>query len=172
MAEFSVTDLCAVLHVSREGYYKWKKCKITKHKLRDKELLVQIKAIFTEYKRRYGAPRIHDELKDRSIKCSRKRVARLMSENSIRAKAARKFKATTNSKHNYPVYPNLLKQNFKCSEPNKVWTTDISYIWTSEGWLYLAVVLDMYSRRIVGWAMDKTMTRRLAMSALAMAYWH
>ncbi len=172
MAEFRITDLCAALNVSREGYYKWKKCKLTQHKLRDNELLVHIKAVFSEYKGRYGAPRIHDELKDRSVICGRKRVARLMRENRIMAKASRKFKATTNSKHSYPVHPNLLNQRFTCSAPNKVWTTDISYIWTGEGWLYLAVVLDMYSRRIVGWAMDKSMTRRLAMSALAMAYWH
>lgn len=99
MAEFSVTDLCAALNVSREGYYKWKKCKITKHNLRDNELLVHIKAVFAEYKNRYGAPRIHDELKDRNIKCGRKRVALLMHDNRI--------KATTNSKHSYPVHPNL-----------------------------------------------------------------
>jgi len=166
-----VTDLCAILKVSRAGYYKWKKCKVSQRECSDNALLLRIRAVFDEYKGIYGSPRMHSELRDQGIMCGRKRVARLMRANGLRAKAARKFKATTNSKHNYPVHPNLLQQNFTIDAPNKIWTVDITYIWTGEGWLYLAIVLDAYSRRIVGWAIDSRMTRRLAMSALAMAYW-
>ena len=171
MNEFTVTDLCAILKVSRTGYYKWKKCKVSQREFSDNDLLSRIKAIFDEYKGIYGSPRIHAELREQGIMCSRKRVARLMRKNGLRAKAARKFKATTNSKHNYPIHPNLLQQNFTVDAPNKVWTVDITYVWTGEGWLYLAIVLDVYSRKIVGWAMDSRMTRHLVMSALAMAYW-
>lgn len=171
MVRYAVTELCAVLKVSRTGFYKWKKCKISQREHSDSALLSRIKAIFDEYKGIYGSPRLHAELRDQGIKCSRKRVARLMRENGLRAKAARKFKATTNSKHNYPVHPNLLEQNFVVDAPNKVWTADITYIWTGEGWLYLAIVLDVYSRKIVGWSMSERMTRHLVMSALAMAYW-
>lgn len=137
----------------------------------DDRLLIQISKIFHEYKGRYGAPRIHSELMDLGIKCGIKRVGRIMRENNLIAKAKRKFKATTNSEHNYPTHPNLLNQNFKIDTPNKIWTTDITYIRTSEGWLYLAVVLDLYSRMIVGWSMDKRMTRKLVIDALTMAYW-
>lgn len=117
------------------------------------------------------APRIHSDLKDKGHNCGIKRVTRIMRDNNIRSKVKKKFKATTNSNHNYPVQPNLLEQNFKCDAPNKIWTTDITYILTDEGWLYLAVVLDLYSRMIIGWSMDKTMARKLTMDALAMAYW-
>ncbi len=171
MGEYCVTELCAILRVSRAGFYKWKKCKISQRERNNNGLLSRIKAIFDEYKGIYGSPRIHAELRDQGIYCSRKRVARLMRDNGLRAKAARKFKATTNSKHSYPVYPNLLEQNFAVVAPNKIWTADITYIWTGEGWLYLAIILDVYSRKIVGWSMNERMTRHLVMSALAMAYW-
>jgi len=157
--------------VSREGYYGWKKCKISKHKQYDYKLLTVIKQSHADSNCVYGAPRIHSDLKDMGYNCGIKRVNRIMRENNIRSKVKKKFKATTNSKHNYPVFPNLLEQNFKCDAPNKIWTTDITYIPTNEGWLYLAVVLDLYSRMIIGWSMDKTMTRKLTMDALAMAYW-
>lgn len=132
---------------------------------------MHIKSIFIEFKRRYGAPRIHSELKDRGLSCGVKRVARIMRENNLVAKGKKKFKATTNSNHNYTVHPNLLNQNFSCDVPNKIWTTDITYIWTAEGWLYLAVILDLYSRKIVGWSMDSRMTKDLVINALTMAYW-
>lgn len=157
--------------MSRKGYYGWKKCKFSKHKQYDDKLLTVIKQSHVDSNYVYGAPRIHSDLKDMGYNCSIKRVNRIMRENNIRSKVKRKFKATTNSKHNYPVHPNLLEQNFKCDAPNKVWTTDITYIPTDDGWLYLAVVLDLYSRMIIGWSMDKTMTRKLTMDALAMAYW-
>lgn len=123
-----MTDLCAILKVSRIGYYKWKKCRIGQRERNDNDLLSRIKLIFNEYKGIYGSPRVHAELQEQGIMCSRKRVARVMRANGLRAKAARKFKATTNSKHNYPVHPNLLQQNFSIDAPNKIWTVDITYI--------------------------------------------
>lgn len=157
--------------MSRTGYYGWKKCKISNRKQYDNELLHHIKLSHTQSKGIYGCPRIHSDLKDLGYKCSLKRVGRIMRENNIFSKVKRKFKATTNSNHKYPVHPNLLEQNFKSDVPNTVYTTDITYIPTSEGWLYLAVVLDLYSRMVIGWSMDKHMTKKLTIDALAMAYW-
>lgn len=139
--------------------------------LEDQRLLEKIKLIHVSKKGRYGSPRIHAELKAQGEHCSRKRVARLMNQNGIEAKHKRKFKATTDSQHRFPTAPNLLEQNFMVSEPNRVWTADISYCWTAEGWIYLAVVLDLYSRKIVGWAMNKRMTRDLVINVFLMAYW-
>jgi transposase InsO family protein len=115
---------------------------------------------------------VTDELNASGINCGVNRVARLMRENSIRAKQSRKFKVTTNSKHNYPVAPNLLNRQFEIDCPNKVWVSDITYIWTSEGWLYLAGVLDLYSRRIVGWSMSRRITEQLTLDALNQAVTH
>jgi putative transposase len=141
------------------------------HELEDKRLLNKIELIHVNKKGRYGSPRIHAELKEQGESCSRKRVARIMKENSIQAKHKRKFKATTDSHHKFPIAPNLLEQNFTVSEPNRIWTADISYCWTLEGWVYLAVVLDLYSRKIVGWAMSERMNRGLVINAFLMAYW-
>lgn len=144
---------------------------MSSHAKTDEHLLDKIRCIHAEKRSRYGSPRIHAELKEQGEHCGRKRVARLMRENSIEAKHKRKFKATTDSQHKFPVAPNLLEQNFTISEPNRVWTADITYCWTLEGWVYLAVVLDMYSRKIVGWAMSERMTRELVINAFLMAYW-
>jgi len=117
----------------------------------------------------YGAPRIHETLKARGIRCGLNRVARLMKEAGIRSKVKRKFKATTNSKHDHPIAPNLLNQDFKTYSPDAIWVSDITYIWTDEGWLYLATTMDLFSRAIVGWAMDSRMKSDLVVSALDMA---
>jgi transposase InsO family protein len=166
-----VTELCRIFEISGSGYYGWKKCKTSSRAQKDQRLLEKIQHIHTTKRSRYGSPRIHAELKNQGERCSRKRVARIMRENGIEAKHKRKFKATTDSQHKFPVAPNLLEQNFKVSEPNRIWTADISYCWTLEGWVYLAVVLDMYSRKIVGWAMSERMTRELVINAFLMAYW-
>jgi len=166
-----VTELCSSLEVTESGYYQWRKNKMSFHDLEDERLLKSIREIHAENRECYGSPRIHAELRERGENCSRKRVARLMKENGLQAKHKRKFKATTDSNHRMPIAPNLLEQNFTALEPNRVWTADISYCWTLEGWIYLAVVLDMYSRKIVGWAMDKRMTRELVIKAFLMAYW-
>lgn len=137
----------------------------------DNILLDKIKQSHAASRQTYGAIRICDDLRDWGYKCGVKRISRIMKENNIKSKIKRKFKATTDSQHKYPTHPNLLEQNFKADAPNKVWTTDITYVRTKEGWLYLAVVLDLYSRKLVGWSMDKRMTKKLTMDALLMAYW-
>jgi putative transposase len=121
--------------------------------------------------RTYGSPRVHQDLQAQGIRCSRKRVARLMRENGIRAKQARRFKATTDSDHNEPVAPNLLDRQFEVDRSDRVWTADITYIWTREGWLYLAVILDLFSRRVVGWSLGKRIDAQLTLRALRAALW-
>ena len=128
-----------------------------------------IKAIHRESRRTYGSPRVHAELHERGVRCGENRVARLMRENGIRAKQQRAFKATTNSDHSLPVAPNRLGRQFEADAPNEKWTCDITYVSTREGWLYLAVVLDLFSRRVVGYAMRAGLSRELAMGALQMA---
>lgn len=166
-----MSELCFTLEVAPSGYYAWRKRQPSSRSQEDERLLCKIKCIHADKRERYGSPRMHAELRGQGERCGRKRVARLMRENDIQAKHKRKFKATTDSHHKFPVAPNLLGQNFKVSEPNHIWTADISYCWTLEGWMYLAVVLDMYSRKIVGWAMSERMTKELVINAFLMAYW-
>lgn len=130
-----------------------------------------IKTAHLESKGRYGSPRIHSELQDLGEKVSRKRVLRLMNESGITSKVKRKYKITTNSDHNHLIGPNLLEQNFITSAPNRIWVSDISYIWTLEGWLYLSVVLDLYSRMVVGWHIHDGITKELVITAFLKAYW-
>jgi transposase InsO family protein len=118
----------------------------------------------------YGSPRIYNELRKENIKCSEKRVSRLMRENCLRAKSKRKFRITTNSNHSYPVAENLLNRDFRFDSPDLCWVSDISYIWTLEGWLYLCVVLDLFSRKVVGWSMSKSLSSKLAVESLEMAF--
>lgn len=169
-AHYPLDRLCAVLDVSTSGYRAWKRGGCVTTRLTDTQLLTLIRAIHREFKGRYGWPRVWEELRDRGIPAGKERVRRLMQENSIRARHKRKYKATTDSKHNLPVAPNLLNQNFETGRPDQAWTADITYIPTAEGWLYLAAVLDLHTRMIVGWAMGSTMTRQLVIDALRMAW--
>lgn len=166
---YPLQALCEQLGVSTSGYADWKKCGGPTHWLSDEQLLALIRSVHAEFRQAYGSPRITEELKSRGIPVSRDRVKRLMKASGIRAKHKRRYKATTDSKHALPVAPNLLERQFVRSAPDQVWTTDITYIPTREGWLYLAVVMDLYTRMIVGWSMDGRMTRELAMNALRMA---
>lgn len=163
--------MCGVLSVSASGYYAWLNRKPSKHAEKDKELSKKIKTIFDDEKSRAGAPRITKRLKNEGELVSKNRVARIMREQGWRAKAAKKYKATTNSNHQLPVAPNLLQQNFLAHKPNEKWVSDITYCWTEEGWLYLAVVMDLYSRKVVGWALSERMTKQLVIDALQMAVW-
>jgi len=122
-------------------------------------LLVHIKAVFSEMKSAYGWPRVWRELQARGIRAGKERVRKLMKAHGLRARGKRKFKATTNSAHDFPVSPNLLERQFSVDTPNRVWTADSTYLWTEEGWVYLAVVIDLFSRQIVGFAMSERMTR-------------
>jgi putative transposase len=157
--EHAVTRICQTIEVSPSGYYKWLKCNISLRKAEDKYLYEEIKKIHDESKEIYGSPRIEKKLRQNGTKTSPKRVARIMRENGLRSKVKKKFKATTNSKHNLPVAENLLQQNFTTIELNQVWTSDITYIWTSEGWLYLVIVLDIFSRSVIGWKVNNTLNK-------------
>jgi putative transposase len=166
---FRVGRMCNILDVSRSGYYAWLKRPESLRKKENRKLAIQIKVIHGKKRKIYGSPRIHKELNENGVKCSRNRVARIMKQEGIRAIVPRKYKATTDSKHSLPVAPNLLKQDFDIKEPNKVWLADITYISTLEGWLYLAAVMDLGCRRIKGWAMSERLTKELALDALKMA---
>ena len=162
--------LCETLEVSPAGYYAWRQRPRSARQQRRDALLVEVRAIHAEVKARYGSPRIHAELVARGHDCCVNTVAKVMRQAGIAAKTARKFRCTTtDSDHNLPVAENLLDRQFNPSLANEVWLADITYIPTREGWLYLAAVEDLYSRRVVGWAMDGRMESRLVVDALAMA---
>lgn len=158
--------MCQIFGVSRSGYYAWLKRPESSRLSQNKQLLQKIRSVYKISRGNYGSPRITKALKKDGISCSKNRVARLMKQAQIMAKTKKKYKATTNSKHNFPVAENILNQNFKVEQPNQVWVADITYIPTGEGWLYLAAVEDLFHRKIVGWAMDSTMTRKLTIDAL------
>ena len=167
---FDVGRMCGTLKVSRGGFYEWMKRPPSAREQENAELVCKMKLIHKKCHETYGSPRMHASLKNANGKpYSKNRIARLMRKNGIRAKTKRKFKATTLSKHNRPVAPNLLDQNFSIDRPNAVWVSDITYVPTGEGWLYLATTLDLFSRKVVGWAMDSHMKTDLVMAALRMA---
>jgi len=168
-ANYPITTLCEALGVSRAGYYEWRGREPSQRWQADETIVTHIKAIHAEHRQRYGSPRMTVELQAKGLHVNRKRVERLMRERRLPALFPRKFRQTTNSAHKHPVAPNLLEQEFQAAGPDKVWAGDITYVWTMEGWVYLAVLIDLYSRRVVGWAADKTLSRRLAIRALKMA---
>jgi putative transposase len=168
--QWPVRLLCETLAVSPAGYYAWRQCPRSAQEQRRDTLLVEIRAVHAEVKARYGSPRIHAELAARGHDCCVNTVAKLMRENGIAAKTARKFRCTTtDSDHDLPVAENLLDRQFNPSVANEVWLADITYIPTREGWLYLAAVEDLFSRKVVGWAMAEHMESRLVVDALGMA---
>ena len=169
---YPVKKMAETLKISRSRYYAWLKSKPSSHKLRDQELLVKIKLIHDDSRKIYGSPRIFEAIKKEGIKTSEKRVARLMSENGLEGAQKRRYKVTTDSRHDYPVAPNLLNRQFEVQQPNTYWVGDITYIWTREGWLYLSVVIDLFSRMVVGWAMESHMRAELVIDSLRMAVTH
>lgn len=168
--EFGVERCCNALYVSRSGYYLWKKRPVSNRELENYKLLQLIRDIHDESKGIFGSPAINSKLKEMGHNYNHKRVERVMKENNIRSKATKKFKATTNSNHKHPVAPNLLKRDFDPKQMNESWCGDITYIRTDEGWLYLATVIDLYSRKMIGWSVDKQMTRQLVVDAFETAY--
>ena len=168
---FSVRMMCKMLSVSSSGYYDWCDRAPSLRAQANAVLAGKIKVVFDDEHARAGAKRIEKRLKQEGILAGRHRIANIMRAQGWRAKAAKKFKATTNSNHKLPVAPNLLQQDFSAQQPNQKWVSDITYIWTEEGWLYLAVVMDLYSRMIVGWSMSARMTSSLVIDALQMAIW-
>jgi putative transposase len=165
-----VDVMCRSLRISRGGYYAWLRRRPSRRDQANAVLLSKIRKVHEASRGTYGSPRVHAALKAQGESCSRKRVERLMRKNEITGKQKRRFRVvTTNSKHHHQIAPNLLEQNFQCDILNSVWTADISYVTTLEGWLYLATVMDLCSRQIVGWSMNSTITRELALDALHMA---
>lgn len=165
-SSYPVKMLCRVLGLARSGYYRWKKQPSSKRAQQDTTLWAQIQTIFRDSRRTYGSPRVQASLQAQGIRCSKKRVARLMRTNTLIARRKRRSVHTTDSGHNEPIAPNELARNFQTGAPNQVWVADITYLPTREGWLYLAVVLDLYARRVVGWSMDVTLERKLVIGAL------
>jgi len=168
-AIYPVRALCRTLAVSCTGFYAWCRRGLSLRAQQDAALKVEIRAAHAASGKRYGSPRIHADLKAENQHVGRKRVARLMREEGLEGQRKRRFRVTTDSRHSHPVAANELNRNFTASAPNKIWVTDITYIWTREGWLYLAAILDLFSRRVVGWSLDSHIDRTLALDALAMA---
>lgn len=157
--------------MSSSGYYDWVDRPISNRTKANNELLIQIKEIHASGKNTYGYRRIFHALQQKNIHCSENKVLRIMKENNIISKVKKKFRATTNSKHNLPIAENILNREFNVSAINTHWVGDISYIWTKEGWLYLATVIDLYSRAVVGWSLQARMTSKLVEDAILMAIW-
>ncbi len=166
---FTVGRMCKLLNVSRSGFYAWTKRPESRRSRENRVLEDRIRLSHANSHGIYGAPRIYQDLNDDGVRCGKNRVARIMRNAGIRSRTRKKFKATTNSRHNLPVAQNLLDRDFNAKAPDTAWVGDITYIWTDEGWLYLAVLLDLYNREVVGWSAASRMTRQLAIDALEMA---
>ena len=169
--EYPLRLMCRGLKVTPQGYHQWQSrtAKRLIEAQNERILLDRIRIAHAESRRTYGRIRVTDELREAGVVVNEKRVGRLMRLNGIRAKAARKFKATTDSSHSRPVAPNTMGRDFFATAPNQKWVGDITYIWTQEGWLYLAVVIDLFSRKVVGWSLQERMTSELVCSAMRMA---
>ena len=168
--QFTVKDCCRVLKVSPSGYYRWRRAPEGKRQARRAELVRHIRVVHEQSRRVYGSPRVHRALAQQGVKRNRKTVARIMREEGIRSKVTRKFRVrTTDSNHAFPVAPNVLDRKFAADKPDAAWLCDITYIPTGEGFVYLAGVLDLCSRRIVGWSMAAHLRVELVTDALAMA---
>lgn len=167
--DFPVQRLCKVLGVSPSGYFAWKGRPACRRQRDDLVLLAHVRSAFALSNGTYGSPRMMHELRDGGLIVGRRRVARLMRENGMKARQRRRFKRSTDSHHAFSVAPNLLDQDFAASGPNQKWGADISYVWTREGWLYLAVVIDLFARRVVGWATSDRLHKELTLSALRRA---
>ena len=171
--QFRVSTMCRVLRASRGGFYEWLVRPKSAQKQRDGELRLKIAVIHNDSKKRYGSPRVHAKLRENGESCGRKRVARLMREQQLAGRRRKRFiPKTTDSDHKEPIAANVLNRRFSPEEiaaPNRCWAGDITYIWTAEGWLYLAIVLDLFSRMAIGWSMSHSMKTRFVLDALQMA---
>jgi putative transposase len=168
-AHFPVEFMCEQLGVSRSGFYAWSQRPESARQQADEALAAEVAQVHRDSRSTYGSPRVHAELRAQGLKVSRKRVARLMEEQKLAARRRRRWVRTTDSNHRNPVAPNVLERDFSPSQPNSTWATDITYVWTGEGWWYLAVVLDLFSRRVVGWSMSEHIDTKLVLGALEMA---
>ena len=171
-ANFPIAFMCRQLGVSTSGYYAWEKRPVSQRQQDDERLLPKIQESHRASKGSYGSPRIYDDLVDLGETAGRHKIARLMRENGITARPLKKFRKTTDSNHKHPISPNLLERNFETDAPDEVWVSDITYIWTARGWVYLAIIVDLFSRRVVGWALENHMRTELVLKALEMARGH
>ena len=171
LGSFPVVMMCRVLEVSRSGFYAAYRRMPSVRTRRDQRLRVEIRVIYRESRRRYGSPRVHQELRGRGLRCGKKRVERLMRADGLRAKKRRRFRVTTQSDHAYAPAPNVLARQFDVGRPDaeRVWAADLTYLPTREGWLYLAVILDVSTRRVVGWAARSSLRHEVTLAALDMA---
>ena len=166
---FKVGRMCTLFNVSRSGYYAWLTRPESPRNRENRSLEDKIRLLHAASHGIYGSPKIHRDLVEDGVRCGKNRVARIMRKANIRSCTKKKFKATTNSRHGLPVAANLLNQDFTADDPDRVWVGDITYVPTQHGWLYLAVLIDLYNRQVVGWATSARMTRQLAIDALQMA---
>lgn len=167
--EFPAHRLCKVLDVSQSGYFVWKDRPASRRQREDMVMLAHVRSAYTLSRETYGSPCMTRELQDSGFAIGRRRTARLMHENGLHARQKRRFRRTTDSQHTFPVAPNIIDKDFAATGPNQKWGVDISYVWTREGWLYLAVVIDLFSRRVVGWETSNRLHRELAIKALRKA---
>ena len=171
--QYAVRTMCRVLDLSTSGYYAWAQHPQSRREQENLKLMDEIKEIHQSSYQTYGSPRIAKALQQKGLACSRQRTARLMQRMGIRAKTARKFKVTTDSNHQEPIAPNLLKQDFSAEAPNKVWTSDITYVWTKRGWQYLTIILELFSREIIGYSLSNRLSAKsTVVAALDMAAKH
>jgi transposase InsO family protein len=166
---FPIALMCRVLGVSVSGFYAWRKRPMPERAKVDARLAVEVAASHKRSRGRYGSPRVHADLRAGGVRVGRKRVERLMREQGLQARRRRRFKKTTDSAHGQPIAPNVLERDFETSAPNEVWVTDVTYVWTDEGWLYLAAIIDLFARRVVGWGASESNDTTLALVALSMA---
>ena len=167
--QYSITKMAKVFGVSRSGYYAWKRRKTSVHERREQELKCRIQQIFAEHRGRYGSPRVWEELKARDIRVGRKRVERLMRKLFLQARLRRKRIVTTESRHRLAVSENILGRNFCCAQAGEKWVSDITYLRTAQGWLYLTVVIDLWDRKIIGWAISEDLRTEHVIRAVVMA---
>lgn len=165
-ALYPVVVLCEVLGVSRSGFYAWLRRPASEREKADAKLAVEIAAAHKQSRGRYGSPRIHAELRDNGTRVGRKRVARLMRDKGLQGRRKRRFRRTTDSNHSNPIAPNLLDRRFEAKAPDEIWVTDVTCMWTDEGWLFLAALVDLFARRVVGWATSATNDTALALDVL------
>lgn len=168
-AVFPIELMCEVLQVSRSGYYAWRGRPESMRMAEDRQLAQEIATIHARHRGRYGSPRILEDLREAGVATSRRRVSRLMRQEELEWRRKPRFRTTTDSDHSLAIAPNVLARNFAVEAPDRAWVGDMTYIWTAEGWLYLAVILDLYSRKVVGWSMGERLSTKLATDALEMA---
>jgi putative transposase len=166
---FSVALMCRMLGIAPSGYYAWNERSPSRKSVRDGVLLVHVRAAFKASRRRYGSPRVHADLRAAGHRVGRKRVARLMRQDGLRARHRRRFVHTTQSRHKFPIARNVIAREFEVSAPNQVWVSDLTYLRTQTGFVYMAVVLDLFARRVVGWAVSRNLDAGIAVEALRRA---